>query len=58
MLGHRDGDGASTGASYLELVDFITRQGSLPDADLKQLWRRIVFSIAVSIPTTTYAIMD
>jgi serine/threonine-protein kinase HipA len=48
MLGHRDGGDTSTGASYLELVDFITRQGSRPDADLKQLWRRIVFSIAVS----------
>ena len=48
LLGHNDGDDASTGASYLELADFIIRQGSRPDADLKQLWRRIVFSIAVS----------
>ena len=48
LLGHNDGDDASTGASYLELAEFIIRQGSRPDADLKQLWRRIVFSIAVS----------
>lgn len=48
MLGYGDGADASAGASYLELADFITRHGSRPDADLKQLWRRIVLSIAVS----------
>jgi serine/threonine-protein kinase HipA len=48
LLGHRDGDDAATGASYLELVDFIMRQGSRPEADLRQLWRRIVSSIAAA----------
>jgi serine/threonine-protein kinase HipA len=35
------------GASYLELVEFIGRQGARPAHDLEELWRRIVFSIAV-----------
>jgi serine/threonine-protein kinase HipA len=34
--------------SYLELVDFLRQHGSRPDADLHQLWRRIVFNILVS----------
>ena len=48
LLGRRDGDNAESGASYLELADFIMRQGSRPNADLRELWRRIVFSIAVA----------
>ena len=35
-------------ASYLELVDVITTYGAQPEADLEQLWRRIVFHIAIS----------
>ena len=45
MLGFRDGQ---DGASYLELVDFLTTHGGAVDADLEELWRRIVFSISVS----------
>jgi serine/threonine-protein kinase HipA len=48
LLQHSDGDDASTGASYLELAEFILRQGAQPDQDLEQLWRRIVFYICVS----------
>ncbi|KAB1067593.1 type II toxin-antitoxin system HipA family toxin [Tamlana haliotis] len=48
LLGYTDGIDASSGASYLELVDFITKHGANPEKDLKQLWRRIVFSICVS----------
>jgi len=48
LLGRKDGDSAEDGASYLELVEFILRSGSRPEADLHQLWRRIVFSIAVA----------
>lgn len=44
MLGRVDGEGAS----YLDLVEFIIKHGSNPDADCEELWRRIVFSIAVS----------
>ena len=48
LLGRKDGDDAAAGASYLELAEFIMRSGSRPDADLGELWKRIVFSIAVS----------
>lgn len=47
LLGHADGDNHVTGVSYLELVEFIVRHGARPAADLEELWRRIVFSIAV-----------
>jgi serine/threonine-protein kinase HipA len=47
LLGHSDGTDHHAGASYLEIVEFIIRQGARPAADLKELWRRIVFSIAV-----------
>jgi serine/threonine-protein kinase HipA len=45
QLGYYDGDYE---ASYLELAEFIAFQGSQPQADLEQIWRRIVFNIAVS----------
>lgn len=45
QLGYHDGDYE---ASYLELAEFITYHGVNVDADLEQLWRRIVFNIAVS----------
>lgn len=34
--------------SYLELVDALRQIGSQPEADAKQLWRRVVFNILVS----------
>jgi serine/threonine-protein kinase HipA len=46
LLGYTDGE-RSAGASYLELVEFITRNGVEVDRDLEELWRRIVFSICV-----------
>jgi serine/threonine-protein kinase HipA len=48
MLQRSDGDDSSTGASYLELVEFIIRHGAQTDEDLEQLWRRIVFYICIS----------
>lgn len=36
------------GASYLGLAEFLTVNGSNTQEDLAQLWRRIVFNIAVS----------
>jgi serine/threonine-protein kinase HipA len=45
QLGFKDGQ---QGASYLDLAQFLTEQGSKTKSDLEQLWRRIVFSIAVS----------
>jgi serine/threonine-protein kinase HipA len=50
LLQHKDGDNYQSGASYLELVDFIISKGA-PNSvnrDLEELWRRIVFSIAVT----------
>ncbi len=45
QLGYDDGESS---ASYLELAEFLTHQGSNSAEDLAQLWRRIVFNIAVS----------
>ncbi len=48
MLSRKDGDDASTGASYLEIAEFLELQGALPSEDLSQLWRRIAFNVCVS----------
>lgn len=48
MLGYTDGTNADSGASYLELADFISNNGGRVNEDLEELWRRIVFSISVS----------
>jgi serine/threonine-protein kinase HipA len=48
LLGYTDGANALTGISYLELAEFIMRNGADPEADLAELWRRIVFNICVS----------
>lgn len=48
LLGKKDGDGGHTGVSYLDLADFIIKNGAQADKDLEQLWRRIVFNICVS----------
>jgi serine/threonine-protein kinase HipA len=47
QLGYYDGKHAD-GASYLEIAEFLTNQGAQTKQDLAQLWRRIVFNIAVS----------
>ena len=48
MLGYTDGTSFKDGASYLEIVEFLTRHGAATEADMHELWRRIVFSICVS----------
>jgi len=48
MLQRTDGDHASTGASYLELAEFLIGSGVDTGQDLEQLWRRIVFFVLVS----------
>jgi serine/threonine-protein kinase HipA len=45
LLGRRDGE---KNASYLEIVEFIVQYGSDINADLNQLFRRIVFNIAIA----------
>lgn len=48
LLGKKDGDGADTGVSYLDLAGFLMKNGAQVNKDLEQLWRRIVFYICVS----------
>ena len=48
LLGLQDGDGVSSGVSYLDLVSLIREYGASPEEDLLELFKRILFSIAVS----------
>jgi serine/threonine-protein kinase HipA len=48
MLGYVDGNNFQDGVSYLEMVDFLTRNGANIESDLKELWQRIVYNILVS----------
>jgi len=44
MLGARDNESHS----YLEVVDSLRQHGASVEADLEELWRRIVFYILIS----------
>ncbi len=48
LTGHKDGDDAATGASYLEIARVLIARGARTDADLRELWSRIVFNLLVS----------
>lgn len=48
MLGKTDGAGTSDGTGYLDIASFIRSNGASPKEDLFELWRRIVFNMAVS----------
>ncbi len=48
LLGYSDGVGSSEGVSYLEMAEWIMANCIDTDFNLQQLWRRIVFNIAVS----------
>ena len=48
LTGRLDGDDASTGAGYLEIARVLIDQGAQTDADLRELWSRIVFNMLVS----------
>jgi serine/threonine-protein kinase HipA len=48
MTGNDEDTVRDSPASYLDLAEFIQYSGSGNTADLHQLWRRIVFNIAVS----------
>lgn len=47
LLGHTDGTNFQSGVSYLDLVEFISKNGANVGSDLEELWRRIVFYICV-----------
>ncbi len=48
LLGKKDGASAGDGTSYLEIAGFIKAYGATPKKDLIELWKRIVFNMAVS----------
>ncbi len=48
LLGKTDGASAEDGSSYLDLASFIKSNGANPKADLMELWKRIVFNMAVT----------
>lgn len=48
LLGYTDGASHTEGVSYLELAEWIMANCDDTDSNLEQLWRRIVFNIAVS----------
>ena len=48
LLGKQDGASAVDGTSYLDIASFIKSYGNNPKKDLIELWKRIVFNMAVS----------
>lgn len=48
VLGKKDGDGADSGISYLDIAQAIKQNSVIPKKDLQEMWKRIVFSIAVT----------
>ena len=47
LLGLNDGDNATTGNGYLDIVDFILSGCTDVDANLRELFRRVAFNICV-----------
>lgn len=47
LLGLKDGDGASTGHGYLDIVDAILENSSNVEENLEELYRRVAFNIAI-----------
>ncbi len=47
LLGLKDGDGASTGLGYLDIVDAILENSSCVEENLEELFRRVAFNIAI-----------
>lgn len=47
LLGLTDGDNASTGYGYTDIVDFIVQHGSNVEQNLEELYRRVTFYIIV-----------
>ena len=47
LLGLTDGDNASTGYGYTDIVDFIVQHGSNVEQNLEELYRRVAFYLIV-----------
>lgn len=48
LLGKTDGASAEDGTGYLDIAGFIKAYGANPRSDLVELWKRIVFNMAVT----------
>ena len=48
LIGKKDGASAAEGVSYLDIAGFIKAYGANPKSDLLELWKRIVFNMAVT----------
>lgn len=48
LLEKTDGASAADGSSYLDIASFIKSYGAQPKKDLVELWKRIVFNMAVT----------
>lgn len=48
LLGKNDGANATDGSSYLDIASLLRKYGATPKKDLRELWRRLVFNMAVS----------
>lgn len=48
MLGKTDGASAEDGSGYLDIVSFLKANGAAPKEDMEELWKRIVFSMAIT----------
>lgn len=47
LLGLTDGDNASNGYGYIDIIDFIIQHGSNAEQNLEELYRRVTFYIIV-----------
>ena len=47
LLGLHDGDNATNGYGYLDIVDFIIRHCTEVESNLRELYRRVAFNICV-----------
>ena len=47
LLGLQDGDNASSGYGYLDIVDFILRHSGDTEQNLRELYRRVAFNICI-----------
>ena len=47
LLGLTDGDNATTGHGYIDIVDFIVKGCDNVEANLEELYRRVAFNIAI-----------
>ena len=47
LLGLSDGDNATTGHGYLDIVDFILQNCTHVEANLQELYRRVAFNVCI-----------